>query len=263
MASGDQLLQARAETVEMIARGVDNLLQLRLYRAGVLVPPDSGTVTVYDLAGAVIATDVVTVVDDVSTYNLLGSATTGHVREEGWRIEWVPTLADGTTRTFVQEAALVRCRLAPPATLDDIFRLQSCLNPDGPSKPIHTKTRAELDAYLDEAWVQIEGRLIAAGRRPWLIMSPQALREPLMTLFLALLYGDLGSRSTTTGHSETAAGFRTQFEGLWSRLKFSYDANDDGVADIAADGTPARTGAQSTVWLCPIPGRIPPPRWPF
>lgn len=247
MSSTDLLYTARAETLEMIQRGVDNLLTQPMYDSGALVAPTASgsTCTVYDATNTAIATPAVSVSSSVARATLLAASTSGLTLGEGWRVEWALVMPDGTTRTVRREAALVRTRLLPPATWADIFRREPGLDP-ATAHPLHSLTLAELDPYLDEAWIMIEARLLANGRRPWLVLSAHALREPLILATLALIFQSFVTR-LAPAYEQQARLYQDRFEKSWSSMRFAYDADDDGAAD--GGSSPVRQGAVGSVWL--------------
>lgn len=247
MSTTDLLYVARAETVEMIERGKDNILTQPMYDAGALVAPTAvgSTCTVYDATNTSVATPTVSVASSIARATITAATTTSLTLSEGWRIEWALLMPDSTTRLVRRDAALVRTRLLPPATWTDIFRREPGLNPSA-ANPIHSMTLSDLDPYLDEAWIQIETRLMAAGRRPWLVISPQALREPLITGTLALIFQAFVTR-LKPAYQETAAMYLQAHERAWTAVRLAYDTDDDGAADGGA--VPAKVGAASSVWL--------------
>ena len=244
MSVTDVLYQVRTETLEQIERGRINLLRCRVYDAGQLVAPTASgsTITIYDASNtAIISAAAVTVASSEAQYSLAAAATSSLSRGDGWRIEWTLVLADGTTRVIRQDAALVTRRLLPPAVMADIFRRVPSLDPDG-DHPIHTMTLAELDPFLDDAWLSIEAQLIATGRLPWLVSSPQALREVHILSTLAIMFGAFATR-LGTAFMEQAADYRAQLREAWAAVRLVYDPTDEGQP------TSKRTAAQPSVWL--------------
>lgn len=257
MSAADTLYVARAETIEMLERNRDNVITQPIYDAGALVAPTAvgSTVSVYDATGTLVVSPTVSVVGSVAQATVTAATLpTTLSLGEGWRVEWSLLCADGTTRLIRRDAALVRTRLLPPAGWADVFRREPGLDPSG-THPIHALTLAELDPYLDEAWVQLEGRLLAAGRRPWLVISPQALREVLILSVLALVYQSFVTR-LKPAYQEIASQYAAQRELAWSQVRLAYDADDDGQAD--GGDTPDLVGGQTSVWLGSFGARIAP-----
>lgn len=244
MGSSDTLYSARFELPDLIERGKNNALKCRVYRAGALVAPSSGTVSIYDTSTtAVVSAAAVTVSASVATYTLSSALVTDHALEEGWRVEWSLVMPDGVTHVFRNDAALVRGRLYPSITEADLYRVASSLNPAG-AAVIHSET--SFADKIDEAFVQIENRLIAQGNRPNLVLSPSAFRESHIYLALALIFEDFASR-LNEAYEIRARMYREMFEGAWGRLRFVYDTDDDGVPDDGAGG--ARRGGPRSLWL--------------
>jgi hypothetical protein len=239
----DTLYTARFELPDLLEQGRSNLLRCRVYRNGVLATPTSGTVTVYDKSGNALVDDAaVTVTNSEATYNLLAATIASSTRGEGWGVEWALLMPDGVTHTFRNDAALVRARLYPVVADADLYRVASSLDPSG--QPIHS--RQSFDDKLEEAFLQIEQRLIAAGNRPNLVLSPSALREVHLYLTLALIFEDFATR-LSADYEARAQSYRTQFDSAWSRLRFVYDTDDDGRPDDGARG--GRKGPSGTLWL--------------
>src|SRR3990167_10162710 len=167
---------SRFETPTLIERGRAQTLQCRVYRAGALAAPSSGTVSIYDQANtAQVSAQAVTVSGSIATYAYNPAATL--VLADGWRIEWLLTMPDANVHTFRNEAALVRCAPHANVTEADLYRRCSSLDPSGPAV-IHAQPH--FADKLDEAQVDVANRLLAAGNRINLVLSPAALREPVL-----------------------------------------------------------------------------------
>lgn len=197
--------QVRAERLELIERGRDTVLRAQAQRFGRPDPPASATLWVYDATGAVV--DPSPIVADVeggeARYELAGTDTAAWELGTGWRIEWRLTFADGDELFLRREAAVVSARLYPPASLVDVFRASPALNPDHP-RPLGDHTLEDLEGFLEDAWLGIEETLLASGRLPWLVLSPQVLRGAQVYGTIARAYRDLVAR----GRSELAEGAR-------------------------------------------------------
>lgn len=257
MPTTDLLYTARALSHECIERGRDNLLQQEMYDAGVLVAPTDGTVDVYNASGiAVVAAGVVTIsAAGVAEYVLAAATIASELLGQGWSIVWTLTMPDGTTRVIRRAASLVRSRLHPPATAGDLYGRIRALDPTHPH-PITALTLAEFDTYLDTCWLQIEERLLRKGRRPWLVLSSEALRELQIVGTLALIFEDLASRNQGA-HQDRALMYREQWRVEWAETRLAYNERDELAAE-AKDGR--SVGTQSTVWLQHFGDRRS-PRW--
>lgn len=240
MAATDTLYVARFQlAAELIDHGRANLLKCPVYRAGALVSPTQGassTITVKDSSGTIVVSTTVTVTDSVAQYSLAAAAIASYVTpSEGWLVEWALLMADGVVHTFSTQAMLVRRQLYPVVTEADLYRRASVLDPAG-TAPITSLTN--YTDKLDEAFVHIQNRLIEAGRRPWLIIAPGALRDVHALLTLALIFEDLASR-LNEAHQVRAVSYRNQFEDAWARLKFPYEDSDGMPVPGSARGASA------------------------
>ena len=243
MAAADTLYTARFQLPELLERSRNNLIKAPIYRAGALVAPSSATVSVYDSSGVpLVNTQAATITGSIAQYNVLATALAGSSYGEGYRVEWLAAMPDGTTRTFDVEALLVRRALFPVVTEADLYRVSSALDPAG-AACIHSES--SFASKLDEAWTQIQGRLLAQGRRPNLVLSPQAMRDPHLYLSLALIYEDFSTR-LNAAYAATAGMYRAEYEGALTRVRFLYDETDDN----GRSGSRDRKGpAVSSLWL--------------
>jgi len=230
----------------LLIRGEDFSLTATWSRDGAIVTPSPGTVRVRRPGGAdVLAATAFNVSANVASYTLPAAATADLALEEGWLVQWESVgLPDGSTRSFVAEAALVRYVLSPPARVQDLYQRVARLDPTHPSPLVSSSM--DLQAKLDDAWREIERRLYVQGRRPELVMSPTQFRIPHRELGLALIFEDLRT-ANWEAYGEIAEGYRARFEQVWDELVFSYDADEDGFPD--GGSTPTRVGADSTLWL--------------
>jgi len=99
-------------------------------------------------------------------------------------------------------------------------------------------------SYLDEAFLEIQNRLINTGRRPNLVISPYSLRDVHLYLTLALIFEDLSTR-LNEAYELRAQKYRAHYERCWGELKMLIDTDDSGEADDVHH----RTAANPTVWL--------------
>lgn len=241
MASGADttFYTARFLQPDLLEKARANVLRCPVYRSGALVAPTSGTISIYDDAGsAVVSAASVTITSSVATYSYTPASTLA--LGEGWRVEWTLVIS-ASTYVFENEAALCRKALSPVVTDADLYRRVSSLDPSG-AAPISSLT--DYQDYLDEAWAVIQMRLIGAGNRPNLILSPASLREAHLCLTLALIFEDLSSR-LNAAYEARAADYRNQYQDAWKNIKLVYDADDDGQAE-----SKGRTSAIPTYWLC-------------
>lgn len=243
MASADTLPQVDFRVPELIEQGRDNLIQAPMYLSGSLVAPDAGdTVSVYDASNtAIVSAQTITVTASVAVYNITAATVAGSSLGEGWRVVWSLTDDDGVVHTYDNEAALIRRRLFPTVTHAQLYRRISWLDPAGSSEP---HSRSDFQNELDESWNILEHRLLQQGRRPWLIVSPSALRLAHLELWTSMVMESLGS--TLNDFGAEADRHRDRYEAEWARIRMLYDSDDDGQPEDVT----ARQGASSTLWTC-------------
>lgn len=240
----------RSDSPELIERGSDSVLRLRPARAGSALTPTSATVTVTDPNGTVVVNaGVATCASGAASYTVLGSVTTGLALGERWQVVWSVFLPGESVARQVGplETHLVRHRLYPVISDQDLFRRVSALDPSSPSC---ITSVTDYSPYLDDAWALVQEKLVAKGDRPWLVMSPQALREVHLQKTLQLVFEDLSTR-LNPAYADQAKDYRQQFTDAWTDLRFLYDRTDGGTVAGAAAG---RKSPGGSVWLG---GRMP------
>ncbi|MEQ1571070.1 MAG: hypothetical protein ABMA64_35905 [Myxococcota bacterium] len=223
----DDTTAFRADAPELIERGTDTVVRLRPSRAGAALTPTSAAVTLRDASGAVvIAAAPATCAGGQAVYTVAGATSSPLALGPGWSVSWTVRLpGESVDRTVRIEAAMVRARLYPVVSDADLFRRARALDPANPRS--RDSAVQDYSTFLDDAWSRIHERLNAVDRRPWLILSPHALREVHLTLTLALVYEDLAARNAS--YVERAKEFRQQYRDAWSELKFVYDESDTGA----------------------------------
>lgn len=249
MSSSDILYSCRFDLPELIERDRNNILRCPVYRLGAIVAPTSGNVSVYNEANEeIVSAAAVSIVGSVAQYTVLSSALAASDYGDGWRVEWILNMPDGTVRTFDNEAMLVRRALFPVVTEADLYRVVSSIDPANPAC-IHSES--SFSAKIDEAWIQIQNRMLAKGNRPNLVLSPTALRDCHLYLVLALIFEDFSTR-LNVAYSEMAAAYRAHYGVAWADIRFSFSsASDDGTR-----ASQARKGSQvSTLWLSATGGK--------
>lgn len=235
----------RQELIQLIERGRDTVLQAPLYLDGVLVAPSSGTITIYDESDtAVVSAAAVTIASSIAEYTVAAATTSSLDLGAGWRIEWSLTVSGQPAAVVIpQEAALVRYRLRPVISDADIIRRSPALDP---SSAVCITSETDYQEYINEADTEVQSRLIALGRRPWLVASPSALRSVWLYCTLALIYESLRDRRPTDGYVEPATAYRQMYERAWSEARVSFDWDEDGDGD-----TLTRTAVKpGVVWMC-------------
>jgi hypothetical protein len=230
MPHADTTYQARLLLPDLIEKGRNNTLTCPVYKDGALAEPSAGTVSVFNASNeAVVSGQTATISGQIATYALSSASLSSRDYGEGWRVEWALTMPDTVTHTFRNDAALVRARLYPVVTDLDLYRLHPDLNPSDGASVVASGTNYQ--SWIEESWITLQLRLINAGNRPNLVMSPSAFREYHLFATLELIARHF---STSTGQGKWAAlaeSYSTRAERAWDALNFTYDADDDGQAD--------------------------------
>lgn len=238
---------ARFLLPDLIVRGVDSALDLRVELDGAAVTPTALTLSVFRPDGSALVSAISVTPGSTSTSTIAAATTTAESLGDDWRVEWSATIS-GSVHVFKNEAAVVRTKLWPVITDADLFARASGLDPSSSTSLTSVST---YQSYRDEAWIELQHRVISEGQRPYLVMSPTALREAHLYLSLALVFEDLATR-LNDAYEMRASSFRRHYEAAWSRLTFRYDADEDGNAG----NEDRRRASRGTVWLSG--GR---PRW--
>jgi|TARA_R110000744_G_scaffold81102_5_gene159528 hypothetical protein len=245
MALSDQQYTVRWALPDLIEKGADSSLVASVYLDGALVEPTSATVTVYNASNEkVVDAGVATIASSKASYTVTGATTSGQALGDGWRIEWAITIG-GVVTNSQNNGSLVRWRNFCPIADQDIYRRVGALNPN--SAAVISSQTTYQDS-LDEAHVTISQKLVAAGRRPWLIMSPSSLREVYLHLALSYIYDNLSASLSNVDFLEKAGQHREEYSAAFRALNFVYDLNEDGQGDTGLDGEPGRAGTQ-TIFL--------------
>ena len=206
----------------MIERGKVQTLSWSVYLDGLQQVPSAGSWSLLDRSGAVVLSKVVGSLG-TNTVSLVALDTSGLDLDDRYLEEWVLTIS-GEVYTFRREAALVRRVLYSVITEDDLEKVHSGLSAYLPSK------QTSWDDQIQEAFVQLQARLIGKGNRPNLIMGSWALRTVHLYWSLFLIAELLRVESSGRwGQLAESWGGRVKAE--WDSLTFSYDDGDDGVVN--------------------------------
>ena len=236
MSLAETVYTARFRSTETLERGRTQTITCPTSRAGATATPTSGTVTIYRPDQSVLVTGAVTVAS-IATFSLTGATTTAEALGEGFLIEWVLVMPDAVTHTFRQDAAVCRRTLYNVVSQDDLTQRHSDL-------PALLGAAASYQAYIDEAFFTICNRLIGAGRRPYLVIQPSALRECHLMLALHLVFIDYSTSAGDGGRWQAlAAHYLMGYEQAYGQLRFSYDEADDNKIDPTK-----KKSASSQIW---------------
>jgi len=239
MGSGDTQYTARFELPHLLEQR-DETITCPVDRDGVVVAVASGSLVLKNASGVVVATNALTFPGGIATATIDAATLDAEEFGLGWYAEWSLTIAT-VVHKFRNDAALVRARLYPPVSTVDLFRRLRSLDPSD-SEVITRMSLADYQAKLDEADVQIQGRLIDVDNRPGRIFSPSATRKTYLALWIALIFEDLSNFENV--YQETADRWETRYERAWDKMTVIYDPDNDGEPDINR-----RRSANRSVWL--------------
>lgn len=231
MSSTETLFTFRISTPNYLERARTQVVKLPAYRDGALVAPTASgsTFSLFDSSNtAIVDAQPVTVSGSVAEYTLTDTVLSEDLElADHWREEWSLVMPDGTTRLVRRDAGLCLHMLYPVVTLEDLVARHRTLT------DILPKADPYAQGYLDNAWITLNNRIVSKGRRPYLIMSPWALKEVHETLALSLIFYDATTSLQEGGGQYKRDGdrYKADSDNAWAALSFAYDANQDGVDD--------------------------------
>jgi hypothetical protein len=238
--------QVRFRLPHLVVPGVDITLEAPVYNktTGALDPPaapPASNFEIYDAGGTLMASGAITgVVGSIPQVTLLGATTAAWKKGMAWRMVWLLDYG-GTVIPFENALAVVRYSPPPVVVDQDLYDRRPHLDP---ANPASVTAKTNFVAQRFEAWVELQQKLLADDRRPWLILDQWALRALLMELTLAHVYEDLATRLNPEFRT-TALDHRKRYEHLLSTTPVRYDD-----AGEASDGQgKRRRGLRATVWL--------------
>lgn len=214
----------RALYPDVLARGRANTLTGTLQYAGTAPTISAATFALYRPDGVEVTGCTLSLASNVATVTVPAlSLPTTLPLGEGYQEVWSFTVS-GIAYTYQRPAALARYQLAPSIHQTDISNRQPALSRNlGASVTIQT--------YMDLAWEQIIRRILTAGHLPYLIRTPDALRECHVLLTLALAYEAMAGGSSNAAFMEMAQSYRKQWDSAWSAVSWQGDYDHDGKVD--------------------------------
>lgn len=226
--------------VELIQRSQDRTLTAPMYVAGVLVAPTTpgSTVTIYNDAGAVIATGPVVVVGSIATYALAAAATAGKNCSERWRVEWALLMPDGVIHTESREAMLVYRRITCPVSQIDLLRTHPELARRKDS------SLASLDGWIETAWSETVAAIVGSGKMLWLNLDSTALWNTVRLAALGGVFRSLSEGGADSRDLALAGEYRHESAVAWSTVTLVQADPDTGLP------TGRRASARPRQWLC-------------
>jgi hypothetical protein len=216
---------ARIDAPVELVKGEPNTVACPLYFSGAMVVPTGpGSLDVVRPDGGVFLTLAAPLVGSVATAALGAPALASADLGERWQVRFrIPTAAGDVVASA--DAAVVLRRLLPVVTDLDLFAVMPALSPGNPNSITRHTT---FQGVIDEAWRRVRLRLIQAGRRPWLILSPGAIRQVHLLQTLVLIFEELAATGGEV-NNERALRYSEQLAEEWGRVKLEYDETGDGT----------------------------------
>ena len=235
------MLTPRHQLPRMIERGRAQTLSLPIFDGPTRITPVEVTLRLFDASGILrfgptLATNLGS--NDVA---LLAADTVDLDLDEHWLEEWSVYVTVTDIQTFRREAALVRRTLYPVITDLDLERVHPGLSAYLPS------SQASWETQRDEAFDQLQARLLGKGNRPNLITGSWALRNVHLYWTLVLV-ADLLRVEASGRWAKLAEDWGGRVKAEWDSLTFQYDADDSGVPE------PEDDAAVPPLFLCDVPG---------
>ena len=225
-----------------IERGVANTLTADVYdEAGAQQTATAGTLTLYAGSKLILDGVAVTSAGAPTSHTLAAGSTADEGLSDSWLEVWALTIG-GTVYTFRRDAYLVRHVLYPTITDTDLIELHSDL------AALRDSDQSSYQVQREAAWTRVQHRLIAAGRRPELVLSSWALREYHRALTLEILFTDFASSTGDGRYRDLAEHYRDAAEVEWSRLPLRYDADEGGTEDTGDRATAQPVTFLSQPW---------------
>lgn len=228
----------------LLTRGVDSYVELEVWGPDGLQQPTSGTLSVYDEDDALVvdaqAISVDTTTKRAYTTVLAASLPSTLDFSDSWRAAWVLSLA-GESATVHQDAQLIqrpwRATITPRQVVDASPQLRSSFDL---SLPADVNL---LDGIIQSAVESAQGRLVGAGRRPWLIFDPWRLNAYVVQVVLARVYRSHlfdGDPANFAAHDKLATHHEEAAESAWAGMNFRYDDAQTGAGgDVKQAAGPA------------------------
>ena len=221
-----------------IERNRDTVVSCPLYEDGELASPPSCTVVVTDENGDTMSSGSGVVVGGVMVYTIAGTDTADESLSDSWSVVWS---FDGLS-PMQNLAYLVRRVLPCMVVSADLIRAHRSLGTQN-----YTST-TDWSETIAEAWVIVQNRLMAEGRRPELVVEPSALRGVVLSKSLELAFRSLGTYTESSPMLQAEADrYRSDYAEQWSQLRLRYDADEDGSPSPSSEA--GSTTSFGTLWL--------------
>ena len=225
--SGITTWTARVAYPSLLVLGRDTRVQLPVFYDGALVAPTSGTYTLLAIGGTSVVTAAVSVVSSIATYTIPAATLANSLPlGEGYSEVWLLSFSgEAAPREFRHTAALAKCPIFPVITDLDLIGEYDALADQ------QTGRMSSFQNPIDQAWKGIITRLIQEGRLPYMVRTPDALREAHLHLSLAKLFQSFGLNADGNHWRELAKIEQERYEKSWAASSVQLDQDQDGLVD--------------------------------
>lgn len=206
-------------------RNIDSEVTVEVWDSdtdSVLVPT-AATLTLYDGSELVLSA-VVATPGAVTSYTWPAAATTARSLSEHLLFSWSLTIA-GIVYEVTCPGYLVRHKLLPVITDRDLqnlhTELQDFRDPDSPS----------FADQRNEAWINLQKRLLQKGRFPHLVLDPWALRSIHIYETFRIIFRDAAQSIGDDRYQTLVEEYEKMAESEWGKINFRYDGDEDGYVD--------------------------------
>lgn len=224
---GLEVLSAGIAYPSLIVRATDTPVAFPIYRDGALVAPTSGTYTLKGPSGTAVVTHAVTIASSIATYTIPAASLPASLAlGEGYIEVWSLSFSGETAaRVFTRTAALALCPIYPVVSDADLIAEY------GPLADQYTGTFTTYQGSIDQAWKQILSRLIDEGRLPYMIRTPDALRQAHLHLSLSKVFQGFGLNADGNHYRELCKEENRKYDEAFRRMSVQLDQAQTGLVD--------------------------------
>lgn len=241
MPSGETLWSFRTLWPDVLARGRSNSVVGALQYSGTSPTVTAATFALYRPDGLEVTGCTLVLASNIATVTIPSSSLPTTLQlGEGYREVWTFTIGD-VAYQYERTAALALIQLSPAIITSDISGTTGRLPSLGTALG-----GVSVQTPMNQAWEKIVRMLIRAGHLPYLIRTPDALRECHILLTLAIA-SDMCAVSADKEHWEKAAAkYHKAFDVEWSQITWQTDYNHDGRVDDPQQRQSSRGGVLNT-----------------
>lgn len=241
MPSGETLWSFRTLWPDVLARGRSNTVVGSLQYSGTSPTVSSASFALYRPDGIEVTGCTLVLASNVATVTIpSNSLPTTLQLGEGYREVWTFTIG-GIPYQYERPAALALIQLAPPAITSDLTGNTGRLPALG-----RALGSISIQVPMNQAWEKIVRELIKAGHLPYLIRTPDALRECYILLSLARGCEMCAVGSDAAHWAAASVRYEKAFDVEWKQINWQTDYNHDGRVDDPQQRQSSRGGVLNT-----------------